>query len=196
MLVIETDLVLVASLVTVAWLHRLERHDIGKTAARAIFAVYFVGVAHYALLPIRYDPALASESGAWIPLVGLHPFFLPGGDTMSRDQLFYNILLGIPFGIGLPFVRRISVAAVVVAGIAFGLAIEGLQLAFNLMGLALPPWTIDINDEILNAGGAAFGAAVFAIARTPYRVAFSGAGVSLRVWQHFHSALIGSPSPR
>jgi glycopeptide antibiotics resistance protein len=193
-LTIDTVLVLVASLVTVAWLHRLDRRDIGKTAARAIFALYLVGVAHYALLPIHYDPVLASEAGAWIPVIGVHPFFLPGGDTMSRDQMFYNTLLGIPFGVGLPFVRRMSVAAVVVAGITFGLAIEGLQFAFNLTSLALPPWTIDINDVILNAGGAAIGALVFAVARVAYRVAFGRTRVSLRVWQHFHSVLIGQPS--
>jgi glycopeptide antibiotics resistance protein len=192
--VIGTDFVLVASLAVVAWLHGRGNGDVGRTAARAIFAVYLVGVAHYALLPIRYDPTLASEAGAWIPQVGLHPFFLPGGDTMSRDQLFYNFLLGIPFGIGLPFVRRMSLVSIVMTGIAFAFAIEGLQLIFNVTSLALPPWTIDINDVVLNAAGTAFGAAVFGVARIPYRAAFGGLGVRLGVWRHFHAVLTGSSS--
>lgn len=189
---IGTDLVLLVLLAGVAWLHIRGDRDPGRTAARAIFAVYLVGVAHYALLPIRFDPTLVKEAGAWIPQVGLHPFFLPGGDVMSRDQFVYNFLLGVPFGIGLPFVvSGMTLGRALIAAAVFGLAIESFQLVFNLMGLALPPWTIDVNDVILNAAGAAFGTITFAMGRIGYRWAFrSPAGAPL-VWLHFHRVLIG-----
>ncbi|MEI7742132.1 MAG: VanZ family protein [Chloroflexota bacterium] len=195
-MVIDTALVLVGLLAAVALLHLRGDRDLGMTAARAIFAVYLAGVAHYALLPIRFDPALARDAGPWLVQVGLHPFFLPGGDAMSRDQVVYNLLMGVPFGIGLPFITRgWSIAALLGAGIAFGFAIEGLQLLLNLSSLALPSWTIDINDVILNSAGAVLGVVGFIMARTLYGAAFGGRALRFRAWRHFHDVLVGAPGP-
>lgn len=190
MTTVSTDLALVAAIVVVAFLAMTRRFESGHLLAILIFSIYLVGVAHYAVLPIRYEPDMTEP---WIPVYGLRPFFLPGGDFMSGDQLFYNLLLGIPFGFGLPFVRRLSIRATVAAGILFAISIETIQLVLNVTGLARPPWTIDINDVIMNSLGVAVGAAALALIRTIYPSIFGRLDLP-SPWAHFHATLLNHPS--
>lgn len=191
MTTVSTDLALVAAFVVVGFLAMTRRFRSGHLLAILIFSIYLVGVAHYAILPIRYDTDMSEP---WIVVVGLRPFFLPGGDFMSGDQLFYNLLLGVPFGFGLPFIWRTSLHVVLLAGLAFSLSIEALQLVLNIAGLARPPWTIDVNDVIMNAVGAAVGVAALTAVRLVYPVAFGHLNLG-SPWAHFHGTLLNRERP-
>jgi hypothetical protein len=125
-------------------------------------------------------------------LVNLRPWFL-GGYFMSAEQAVLNVLLTVPFGFGLPFVAKIGGLAVLVAGVLFSVGIELSQLVVDALYLALPTWSIDVNDVILNSAGVVIGYAAFLLTGAAYRVAVVGHLGDLRrgSWAHFHETLIG-----
>ena len=88
---------------------------------------------------------------------------------MPTWQTWLNILLTVPFGFGLPFVLDVRGRDVVLIGILFSLGIEVAQLLADGFYLALPTWTVDINDVLLNSLGVVVGYVAFLIARAVYR---------------------------
>lgn len=181
--------------VLIGWRHHL---DTGRFIALLVFTVYLVGVANYVLLPLRYDPAFAQAMGPTdvFRLLGTTPFFFPGADQMSTEQLYLNILLTIPFGFGLPFVVSMPLRVVVVAGLIFSVGIELAQLVADYTQLALPTWSVDINDVILNTAGVMVGVFGFVVAHHVYRSLFGGLPKhGLGPWRHFHETLIDGRSP-
>ncbi|MEA2622126.1 MAG: hypothetical protein QOH61_1036 [Chloroflexota bacterium] len=205
MFVLTTPILLAGTALVLVWLGASRKLAVGHFVAVAIFAVYLVGVANYVILPLRYDPVLADAVGPIdvTRLIGLKPFFLPGGDTMSSDQLVYNVLLTVPFGFGLPFVIRMRFRSVIAVGVAFSLGIELTQLLADATYLALPTWSVDANDVILNSSGVVIGAVGFLTASFLYRASVGRLGVDLGPLKHFHDTLMpardtaraGSPAP-
>jgi glycopeptide antibiotics resistance protein len=172
--------------------------ELGRFIAVVIFGVYLVGVANFTLLPLEYDPELARAVGpTYIDrLLELTPFFFPGGEPMSRDQLLLNILLTVPFGFGLPFVISIRLRNVVLVGVLFSIGIELAQSIADVTQLALPPWSIDINDVFLNTTGVIVGVALFLAASALYRAIARGLDPArLGPWRHFHATLLNRRSP-
>lgn len=191
---IETGHLLIAVTVTVfpilAYLRRIHRYTIGHLAAIALFTAYLVGVAHYTVLPVRFDSGDELAGMEVSRLVSLVPFFLPGGGAPS-GQVLGNILLGVPFGFGLPFVHRLAPQKVAIAGLVFAGSIELIQLGLDVLHVAAPPRSVDINDVVFNATGAALGVASFWLASRLYRSAFSGRALTYPLWAHFHRTFVG-----
>ncbi|WP_370000428.1 VanZ family protein [Paenibacillus sp. RC84] len=71
-------------------------------------------------------------------------------------QIYNNILLSVPFGFGLPFLRKVSFKRMLLAGVMFGLAIEGAQLVLSLL-IRAAYRTVDVNDVLLNFIGVMVG---------------------------------------
>ncbi len=106
-----------------------------------------------------------SESLNLVPLAGLS-----AADAMTS---LLNILLMVPFGVGLPVVTRLRIAGVVSIAAAFSLAIEVLQFATGqLAGTTFR--VADVNDVIFNAAGAVLGYGIFVLAVKVARRAAAG----------------------
>jgi glycopeptide antibiotics resistance protein len=83
--------------------------------------------------------------------------------TLTQGELttsLLNILLLVPFGLGLPFIMNLHMKKMVVIGALFSVVIELLQLITGLM--AKVTFRIaDINDVIFNTIGVAIGYVLF-----------------------------------
>ena len=181
----------VALLILVGVTNRLRG---GHLVAVAIFAIYLVGAAHFLILPLQHDPDLVAVVFPREPIplermVNLTPFFL-GGDAMSSEQLLYNVLVTVPFGFGLAFVRRMGIVSTLTVGLLFATAIEAAQLLANLLMVAIPNWSIDINDVVLNSLGVVMGMAAFVIVVRLYRVLARYVRFRLGPLEHFHATLV------
>jgi glycopeptide antibiotics resistance protein len=130
-----------------------------------VFYVYIVKVLDYTLFQFQslvllkhLDPGLilngqtAEKSMNLIPLI-----------TLTRQDLetsLLNVLLLIPFGLGLPFITNSRMKQTVVMGALFSIVLEWLQLFTGF--LAKITFRIaDINDVIFNTVGAAIGYILF-----------------------------------
>lgn len=194
---VTTSLVLACVAAGLMIAYATRRLSGGHLLAVGIFAVYLVGTASFVILPLQHNPQLAAEvfPSEPIPLermVNLVPSFMPGGDPMSPHQLFYNVLLTVPFGFGFAFVREARVTSVLGAGVLFSIGIEGAQLLANVTRMAMPKWSIDISDVVLNSLGVVVGLAAFLVASRVYRVVAPRLPSSLGPLQHFHETLVGA----
>lgn len=71
-----------------------------------------------------------------------------------------NILITIPFGLGIGFLTRMRGWRIILISLGIGFTLEGLQLVFILLGIG-NTHVIDINDLILNALGVLVGYGLF-----------------------------------
>jgi len=160
----------------------------GHLVAVAIFSIYLVGAAHFLILPLQHDPDLVAVVFPREPIplermVNLTPFFL-GGDAMSSEQLLYNVLVTVPFGFGLAFVRRMGIVSTLAVGLVFATTIA------NVLRVAIPNWSIDINDVVLNSLGVVVGVAAFVLASRLYRLLAPYVRFRLGALEHFHATLV------
>ncbi|MGZ9166094.1 MAG: VanZ family protein [Anaerolineales bacterium] len=77
-------------------------------------------------------------------------------------EIIQNILLTIPFGFGISFVRQFKVRDVLWLAIGVGFVIETMQLAVSL-GIGGPYRVVDITDLLLNALGVLIGYGFFRV---------------------------------
>ncbi len=98
--------------------------------------------------------------------INLVPLVALGRADASTSLL--NILLFIPFGFGLPFITRLRMRKVVIAGVLFSTAIELVQLLTGVMA-HMTFRTADINDVLFNTTGAAIGYLLFILFIRIYR---------------------------
>ena len=82
----------------------------------------------------------------------------PAGYILLLD----NILLTMPFGFGLNFIRRLRPKDFLWLSFSVGFGIELLQLLMTLI-LRYPYRVVDINDVLLNAVGVLIGYALFRV---------------------------------
>jgi glycopeptide antibiotics resistance protein len=82
----------------------------------------------------------------------------------GRDLVDFanNILLTIPFGLGIIFVSRLRPRDFLWLPLAVGFGIETAQLAISII-LGYPYRVVDINDALLNAAGVLIGYGLFRI---------------------------------
>jgi glycopeptide antibiotics resistance protein len=139
-----------------------------------VFFGYLVGVVNVTMFPIVIDSYFVEQMRLYstiadginmVPIVSFT--FGIGGDEVAK-QIAFNVLLGIPFGFGLPFLGTRSVRRILVLGIIFAVGIEFLQLLLDL-AYGFPFRTVDINDVICNALGVAVGIGLFRAAKMLYR---------------------------
>jgi glycopeptide antibiotics resistance protein len=94
----------------------------------------------------------AGEHVNLLPLVGLGPADL--------ETSLLNVLLMVPFGLGLPLLTTLRLRHVIAAGALFSIAIELLQLTTGLLA-GITFRIADVNDVIFNTIGVAVGCALF-----------------------------------
>lgn len=131
----------------------------------SLFYVYLIKVLDYTLFQFQ----------SLLLLKHFMPNLMLRGQTAGKDMNLFplvtltirdvttsllNILLFIPFGLGLPFITNLRMKKVVVLGAAFSVSIEVLQFVTGL--LAKITFRIaDINDVIFNTAGVVIGFLLF-----------------------------------
>jgi glycopeptide antibiotics resistance protein len=135
-----------------------------RLVAVGIFCVYLGGVASQTLFPIAIGQSvdLDQRTSFWT-WMNLEPFKGLGAGILGRQQAFLNVLLGVPFGVLVPFLGSWSARGILLLGGAFAIGIEALQFVEDaIYGYGYR--AVDINDVMLNWLGVAIGLAAYLIA--------------------------------
>lgn len=123
----------------------------------ALFYIYICLLIKYTQFPIVYIPEFV-ESHSIISRINFIPF---NKMTHAPMNAFLNVVLTMPFGFLLPFVKRInSKKTIVIWAIVLPLLLEGLQLTIGML-TGYTERIIDINDVIFNFIGVIFGFSIF-----------------------------------
>jgi glycopeptide antibiotics resistance protein len=129
-----------------------------------IFCGYLIVLAMIILCPLPGPPPLSYDGDRAVELLQFETELDLRGLLSSGldNQDLQNLVLGVPFGFGLPWVLRCSSAWLVGACLLLGVGLEGAQAVASL----LAGWayrSIDINDLLANDAGALLGLLVFAL---------------------------------
>lgn len=128
----------------------------------SVFWIYLIGVASVVVFPIHIpDGDLYSAFSLQVNLV---PFNFGSCDPLilCLRNVYENILLTIPFGLGVSFIANIKPRNILWMALAVGLAFEILQLVISLV-VRSSFRVVDINDVLLNAIGVLIGYGLFRI---------------------------------
>lgn len=154
-------LVIPAGVLALVVLHRRGASDL-RVLATGLFILYVWGAASVTVLPVEVGPHLREHGGVFWTDINLSLFQGLGSGAAGRQQVYLNVLLGVPFGLLVPMMRRLSAFSVLLLGLAFTLTIESLQLVEN--------WfyngqfrTVDVNDVLFNWLGVVIGYALFRV---------------------------------
>jgi glycopeptide antibiotics resistance protein len=134
--------------------------------ASVLFWIYILALAGLTLFPIPIGTAEESPrtAASILARVNLIPFDFGGlfdlHPNVIRYELGGNILLTVPFGLGLPFLFRMRARLIPWLAVMVGMAIETAQLLVSIaIGGAYR--SVDINDVLLNAIGVLIGYGLF-----------------------------------
>ena len=143
---------------------RRRKHSLAYLLFFSIFWVYVMAGLDKTFFPIAINGQFVDvmRQQPLFSQVNLVPFSISthGLPAAGYFVIFNNILLTIPFGFGLNFLRRLKVKDILWFSISVGLGIELMQLALTLL-LRYPYRVVDINDVWLNALGVLIGYGLF-----------------------------------
>ena len=115
-----------------------------------IMFIYFMVLIKVTLFPIMMIDGMPSN-------VNENVNFIPFANGIGRTDIL-NLIMTIPFGIGMPFVSKLnSLTKSALSGAALGICIELTQYAETFLTGGFTLRTIDINDVIFNCGGSIVG---------------------------------------
>ena len=141
-----------------AIIYSVKHGNIWQYLFRFALTAYLIFVFAKTLCPIYFGNSGMREAfnmeGEWHVSECIH--LVPFADGISRDDLL-NVVMTIPFGFILPLIRkRTSFVNALLAGLAFGLGIELLQLLIAvLQGFTFN--YVDTSDVICNCLGTIIG---------------------------------------
>jgi len=159
-------LLVLAAALTVAWRRGFPAMRI---LCLLVFLLYLAGVVAVTFFPFILESDFVEAMRRETHLVdGINVVPLKGlgmsGEVLR--QAFLNLLLGIPFGLGMPFLR-VPARRSLVYGAIFAFLIELIQLCVDFAyGFAYR--TVDINDALLNFTGVVIGIGLFSLTRWLY----------------------------
>lgn len=169
------------------YLKKRRRRTSGYLICFTIFYIYLTCVVGYTILPLPFDPEFFGRDANLMSRINLIPLRDMSVDYLLSVQGVGNIVLGIPFGFGLPFLLKSDFKSILWRGLFFTLSIEFVQLVI-LLFFSLPYRTMDINDVLLNLSGVMIGYALFFLFSWIYRKSapeYEPGGV----WIHIHTVL-------
>jgi len=119
--------------------------------------------------------------------INLVPFRFSLDYLLSR-QVIGNVVLGVPFGFGLPFITKVAdTRSVVRKGLLFAASIELLQLALDLI-YRFAYRAVDVNDLLFNFSGVMIGFGLFRVIASLYNSAFENEPIA-GIWSYIHAVL-------
>jgi glycopeptide antibiotics resistance protein len=143
---------------------RRRKHSLAYLVSFSIFWVYVMVALDKTFFPLQINGQYVDvmKQEPLFSQVNLLPFFFSthGLSVAGYFVILNNILLTVPFGLGLNFLRHLRVKNILWLAIAVGLGIEALQLVITLI-LCYPYRVVDINDVWLNALGVLIGYGIF-----------------------------------
>jgi glycopeptide antibiotics resistance protein len=167
---------------------RRRKHSLAYLVFFSIFWVYVMVALDKTFFPLQingqYVDVMRQE-----PLfsqVNLVPFYFSthGLSVAGYFIIVNNILLTVPFGFGLNFLRHLRVKDILWLAIAVGLGIEAVQFVVTLI-LCYPYRVVDINDVWLNALGVLIGYGLFLVFAWLYRTVARRLGLKHRgLWAY------------
>ncbi|WP_102273666.1 VanZ family protein [Cytobacillus massiliigabonensis] len=119
-----------------------------------IFFFYILNVIKYTIFPIEIGTLFVEELKEQLSTFS-RTNFIPF-KFQNYEQTFLNILLTIPFGFGLPYLKRVNIKSVFLIGLLFSLLIEITQFIISLV-IGYPYRVTDINDIMANSVGVLIG---------------------------------------
>jgi glycopeptide antibiotics resistance protein len=147
----------------------LPRHRLGKRLwAAAIFGVYLLLLVDAVIFPLFPGdwtrPILTRQNIAnTLAHANLHLGYF--GIHITRryifEQIIYNILMTVPFGVGLAFFTRPRGWKIIAQALLVGLGTELSQLLVSILVVGGPYRGVDINDALLNTAGVGIGVVFF-----------------------------------
>jgi glycopeptide antibiotics resistance protein len=126
-----------------------------------IFYTYIIGALSVTVFPIYFVESMRVVIGqnVWSHF-NLIPLVFIGGQDIKATLL--NILLFMPFGFFLPFIKNIGSRKTILRAVLFSIFIEAMQFALAFVsGFTLR--YIDINDVIFNTLGGIIGYILFVL---------------------------------
>ncbi|TYP79127.1 VanZ family protein [Paenibacillus methanolicus] len=154
-----------------------KRYSFRQFALLAAFTVYATGVLHFVVFPIEVNIGEFANKTPWYRTIQWIPIL-----TMDAKTFLLNVVLFVPFGLGLPLLcssyKRMRHAAK--ASIYASIAFEMIQLAIRIV--AGNGRMTDMNDLIANTLGGVLGYIVYRklIAMKPIERLLSGYRLSSR----------------
>ncbi len=147
------------------------RHSWPYLVCFFVLAVYLSIVARETLV-YHSLPAFEGRSADFDAYANVVPGRAGPGTWSSFDleQVIINILLGVPLGFGLNFVRLVRARTLPWVALGFGFTIEAVQLVSSLI-VGHPRHIADVNDLLLNAAGVAAGYVLFRVFARAYSAA-------------------------
>ncbi len=160
-------------LITIIFLHRKYKYSLNQHIIYCVFCIYFIAVISVTIFPFPYQKSLIDSfishpktqyQNNFIPFHSIIEYIKSGlefGSYMTiGKQVAGNIIMFIPLGIYLPFVRKnITIRKVLLVGVLASLAIETLQFTLNkIIGIGYR--AADVDDLILNTVGTLVGFAI------------------------------------
>ena len=138
----------------------------------SVFWIYLLLVLKVAVYPIPLGRGVSEDTaGKLLPVmlstVHFRPFYFGPFATPASIAVtvLQNLVLTVPFGFEINFLKHLKPKDFLWLAIAFGLGIEVIQFVLALISVFLGIWgpnhIVDINDAILNVIGVLFGYGIF-----------------------------------
>ena len=134
----------------------------------AIFWIYLMILVSLTLFPIPIirSPDWRVPVSSILARINFTPFrygvFFNFSSLIIFREIVGNILLTVPFGMGIQYITRIKPQIALWAVLAVGLAIELTQLTISIV-IGIRYRTVDVTDVILNTIGSLIGFIIFLI---------------------------------
>jgi glycopeptide antibiotics resistance protein len=156
-------ILLLGGVLTVLW---RRKHSLPYLIFFSIFWVYILFGLDKTFFPLQLNGNFVDvmRQAPLFSQVNLVPFYFSkyGLSLAGYIVILDNILLTVPCGFGLNFLRQLRLKEALWLSMGVGLGIEAMQFVITLI-LRYPYRVVDINDVILNALGVLIGYALFRI---------------------------------
>ncbi|MBB5174198.1 VanZ family protein [Texcoconibacillus texcoconensis] len=141
------------------YLRKIKSESIVYIMFFCIYYIYILFVLAYTQFPIYLTtpPELAMSAEELLSYnVNLTPDIL----SILSEPGILNVVMTVPFGFGLCFLKQVSLKKIILWGFSFSFILESLQL-INMMITRYSFRSFDINDLLFNTLGAVIGYLLF-----------------------------------
>jgi len=161
-------------LVTALVVLRKRKYNLPYLLFFSAFWIYILLLVKVAVFPIPLARGISEETvqevmPVMLSAINLRLFFFGHFATLESIAVtvLQNLILTLPFGFGINFIKPLRVKDILWLSIAVGFGIEVIQFVFALIGVFIGMWgqdhIVDINDALLNIAGIWTGYGLFRI---------------------------------
>jgi glycopeptide antibiotics resistance protein len=141
-------------LILILFLKKIVKKDNIYIVFYSIFFFYILHVIKYTIFPFEIGTEFVEtlkEQHSAFSRTNIIPF-----KFQSFEMTILNIILTIPFGFGLPYLKKLNYKSMLILGLLFSFLIELTQFTISLI-IGYPYRVTDINDILANTLGVVVG---------------------------------------